>query len=111
MSDIVTCKAVLVPRENSGRFTDEFPDRLCMVIEEKDSGWRNIPVYKKGRMKPETPAWEYEERDGRLHLTPSLFCTDSGFHTASQWDVAFSVCPKDGDGFDHFFTVNPDIKP
>lgn len=109
MSDIVHCIASLKTRESQGRFGDEHCDYLCMYIPEKDTGWRNIPVYKKGRPKPERVAWEYEERDGRLYLTPSLFCTDSQFHTSFAWDVAFSVCPDDRNGIEHVLALNPGI--
>lgn len=111
MSDIVTCKCVLVTRESVGRFTDEYADRLCMRIDQKDSGFRDIPCYKKGRPKPETPGWEYEIRDGRVHLTPSLNCTDSGFHTDYAWSVAYEECPQGVDWMTHFFAINPDLKP
>lgn len=107
MSDIVTCKAVLSRSVDPTR-----PDYLHLVTAPND--YRAIPCKPKGRQlaaKYGRPSWQYEERGGRLHITPSLLCTNSGFHTAGNWDVAFAECPEDRRPHDFFFELNPELAP
>lgn len=57
------------------------------------------------------PEWEYDEgQDGRLHMTPSLLCLDTRFHTAYNWDVAYTVKPEDRCQHELFYELNPDIE-
>jgi len=109
MSDIVTCKAVLVRSVDPTRC-----DHLHLISRGEDH--HTIPCKPKGRrLEVESPRghgpWEYEERGERLHLTPSLLCVNSGFHTAFNWDVAFAECPADRRPYDFFFELNPELRP
>ena len=98
MGDIVTCTAILAKSKDSTK-----PDRLWVscptpeylrILNCRPSG---TPV------RGERP--EYEERDGRLHLQPSLLCSDTGFHTEYNWSVAYAQ--PESDQYDRFFELNP----
>lgn len=104
MGDLVECKCVL------RKVAPEGADRLYLAVP-PDLHLRIIPCRPKGTPKRGNGAeWEYEEKDGRLHLTPSLRCLDTGFHTDYNWHCAYEVCAE-GDGYDRFYEFNPELKP
>jgi len=103
MDDIVFCKCALSKSVDPTR-----PDYLGLKA---DDQYVCIPCKPKGRIMEtdnEKP-WEYEERDGRLFLTPSLLVKGSGsdFHTSKLWNVAYEVCPDGVDCYNHFKAINP----
>lgn len=103
MSDTVTCTAVL------SRNSDTKHGSLFLACS-PDWKMRIIPVVPLGQRVPDVkPQWEYEERGGRLHLFPSLLCTDTGFHTGYNWDCAF-VETSDGGAYERFWKENPTIR-
>ena len=103
MSDKVTCKAVLVVA-NSANASDYIYLECA-----PDFKLRVIPCRPKGQEKrTEGPEWEYTVEGDRLHVTPSLLCMDTQFHTAYNWDVAFEQCPQETSGYEHFYTLNPE---
>jgi len=92
MGDVITTKAVLAKSVDSSRldylylFTPRDIDRRCPF---------GIACEPKGETRERMgtrQVWQYEERDGRLHVTPSLLCTDNGFHTDFNWSVDYVVC-------------------
>ena len=102
MSDIVTCKAVLRKSSKPG-----VADELFLFA----TGIRIISCHPKGTpASGYRPEWEYEERDGRLYITPSLLCRDTNFHTAFNWDVAYELCPEGDSHYELFYELNPDLK-
>ena len=104
MGDLVKCKAVLSKMSQGA-------DLLFLAIP-PDFRPRIIPCRPKGTPQREgRPEWEYEERDARLHLTPSLMATDTGFHTDFNWSCDYVLCPNNGGRYEHFYAVNPGIKP
>lgn len=98
MGDLVTCIAVLHKGES-----------LYLVCS-PDFHLRILPCRIKGEAKIKIPEWEYEERGGRLHLTPSLLCLDTKFHTDYNWDCAFARCPEDQGAYEYFYSLNPNLK-
>jgi hypothetical protein len=102
MGDEVTCKCVL------GRYTTG--GEYLMLVCSPDFHFRIIPLRPKGDGRTQTPEWEYEERDGRLHLTPSLLCTDTGFHTGYNWSADFERAADGVDCMERFYELNPDIR-
>ena len=104
MGDVVTCKAVLKKAVDPTR-----PDFLFLSPAHQD--YRDLPCHEKGKPKGGTPEWEYEIRGDRLHITPSMHCTDTGFHTDFHWSVAFELKPEGVDAMTHFFAINPDRTP
>ena len=103
MGDVVTCKCVLDKNVDSTR-----EDYLAFLI---GKDWHYVPCHAKGTPKRQTPGWEYEERGDHLHLEPSLLDLHTGFHTDYHWNVAYEVKPGGVNAFDHFFAVNPGLKP
>ena len=107
MGDVITCTAVLV-RSNSPEPADRCDLLYLDCFDGK--GLRVIPCSPAGAdgdKVTDRPLWRYEERDGRLHLTPSLHATDSGFHTDYHWSCAFEQCPQEVGGYQHFKSINP----
>jgi hypothetical protein len=109
MGDLITLQCVLKKSVDPSR-----PDRLAVGTKqtEHDNGYREISCKPKGSTMvskdyDEKHIWEYEEKDGRLHLTPSLLCTITGFHTDFYWDVAFVLCPPEGDVMLLFMALHP----
>lgn len=102
MSDIVTCKAIL-HRDTNGIGT-------LWLASPPDWGLYTIPVRPKGTPKadPQRAGWEYEIKDGRLHLQPSLLCLDTKFHTAYNWECDFVEANSESQ-FDRFYLENPTI--
>lgn len=102
MGDLVTCRCVL-NTHNNGK------EALYLAVR-PDFGLRIIPVRPKGTPKTEWRSeWEYEEKDGRLHLTPSLLCTDTQFHTDYNWSCDFERLTANS-GYEKFIELNPEIK-
>lgn len=110
MGDIITCVCVLKKSKDRSR-----PDHLALGTKasEDDSGYREIPCRPRGaKVDNEGKAiWDYEEKDGRLHLTPSLLCLMTGFHTDYHWSVAYEVCPDHLDQMYRFTEINPEYDP
>jgi len=112
MGDVIRCKVVLV------RGGYEAPggkcDALAFVLP-RPSGrndWHWIACHEKGKATAIThPEWECEVRGKRLHLTPSLLDTITGFHTAFNWDVEFVVKPEGVGAHEYFFAINPEVTP
>lgn len=105
MGDIVHCRCVL--KLNVDRTRD---DSLFLCVP-PDWKARIIPCRPKGQTRRTNgPEWEYEEKDGRLHLTPSLLCTDTKFHTDFNWNVEYEICPANTSFYDHFYAINPGIE-
>jgi hypothetical protein len=102
MGDIVTCSCVL-NTHNNGK------ESLYLAVR-PDFGLRIISLRKKGEPKQEErrPEWEYEEKDGKLHLTPSLHCTDTGFHTDYNWSCDYERLTANS-GYEKFIEMNPGI--
>ena len=101
MGDIVTCKGLLVKSPDPSR-----PGQLWVACPKPDD-IRMLPVRPLGEaQKGERPEWQYSERGGRLHIQPSLLCTDSGFHTDFNWDIAYEVLPPGKDPYDYFHEIN-----
>ncbi|GEM_PF-6155305 len=112
MSDVITVCCVLA----RGKF--EHPAGTCDALAfvnpaQKGKPWHWIACHKKGTPELPTswPQWEYEVRENRLHLTPSLLDKSDNFHTAFNWDVSFAECPEHRDPFDFFLEMNPEVKP
>lgn len=108
MGDIITCKCVLVlpPAHEPQR-----AGRLYLVAAD-GKGLRIISAAPAGgdaTYPGDSPIWRYEIRDGRMHLTPSLLCTDSGFHTDYNWSCDFETCPPEVSGYDRFKALNPGV--
>lgn len=103
MGDLVACKAVLVRNVDRSR-----GDHLYLAVP-PDNHLRIIPCAPKG-LKTDERQWEYEEIDGRLHLTPSLLATDTGFHTDYNWSCDF-VSIDDDSGYRKFFELNETLRP
>lgn len=104
MGDVITRKCVLDLAADRTR-----SDYLAIILSPDGySDFRYIPCRPKGepRKAGGAPEWEYEIRDGRLHLTPSLLCTDTGFHTDFNWSVAFELRPEGIDAFAHCQAIN-----
>jgi hypothetical protein len=101
MADTVDCKCVLkIGREGAD---------LLYLVAKPDFNLRILPCRPKGQTQREKrPEWEYEEKDGRLHVTPSLLATDTGFHTAFNWSCDYVACPDGVGGYDHFYSINPE---
>lgn len=89
------------------------PGRITFFFRRPQGDYRDIPCRPKGlpRRAGGAPEWEYEERDGRLFLTPSLHCTDTGFHTAFDWSVEYEILPAGIGVMDHLFAINPGMQP
>lgn len=107
MGDAFTCKASLMKSVDPTR-----PDYLFLSPKHRD--YRNIPCKPKGRIiaaEFDKSLWTYEERDGKLFISPSLLCCDTGFHTDYNWSVEFEICPPGTDSMTHFFQINPDREP
>jgi hypothetical protein len=103
MGDVVKCRAAL-----SRATDDRRADHLFLVL--PDLRPRILACRPKGTpQREERPEWEYEERDGQLHLTPSLLATDTGFHTDYHWSCAFDLCPDGVGMYEHFYAINQDI--
>lgn len=107
MGDLVTCKCVLVKRDSG--------DTLYLVVP-PCFNLRMIPCVTKGSkngdcdsLPASRPAWEYEEKDGKLHLAPSLLATDTGFHTDYNWSCDYEVCPEGSEGYEYFNSLNPGL--
>ena len=103
MGDVVTGKCVLEKNVDPAR-----EDYLAFLI---GKDWHYLPCYARGKPKLGTPSWEYEEREGRLYLTPSLLDTVTKFHTDYAWNVAYEVKPAGVNAFDFFFQINPELSP
>ena len=104
MGDLVSCKSVLAKNVDPSR-----EDYLYLCVP-PDWRMRIIPCRPKGEPRRTTSAeWEYEEKDGRLHLTPSLLCTDTQFHTEYHWQTDYEVKPDGVGGYDRFYAINPNI--
>lgn len=107
MSDIVSTNAVLKKSADRSR-----PDILALSPDPNFLDWRNIPCAPLGTPKPEgySAFWHYEELPGgKLRVTPSLHCLDTGFHTDGVWEVAYFICPDDTKAYDFFLLKNPSI--
>lgn len=101
MSDIITCKAVLVKEIDHHR-----PDLLYIATSDKHL--RILHCRPSGSpLRGEHPEWEYEERGGKLFVHPSLLCPMSGFHTAYNWECDYELGDYYADGYRRFFQLNP----
>lgn len=104
MSDQVTCVCVLTRSVDPTRSS-----HLTLMC--NDLAMRTLTCRLVGQPRGTGgPEWEYEERGGKLHIHPSLLCSDTGFHTAYNWVCDYVVRPDGVDSADHFFAVNPSIK-
>lgn len=115
MSDVITSTVVLV-KGGYEHLRGPNSDALAFVLPRPGgkNDWHWIACYERGTPKPECerqPAWEYEVRGNRLHLTPSLLDRSTGFHTAFDWNVAFREKPEGVGAHEFFFQLNPDLKP
>lgn len=112
MPDVISTKASLwIP-------ADPVKSSRLLVSFGGWNGLAGIPIKRKGQTvidDPESNCWEYEERAGRLHITPSLLTEQREgrpqFHTAFAWDVAFERCPAHEIHYEHFMQLNPDCRP
>lgn len=104
MNNVVTCVAVLALAVDRSR-----ADSIYLAVP-PDWHLRVLPCRPKGQpRKGDGPEWEYEEKDGRLHLTPSMLATDTQFHTDYHWSCAYIVKPEGVEGYDFFYSQNPTI--
>ena len=99
MSDTVTSICVL-NRSKEGEI---------LILALTDGTVTHIAVHEAGGdPKSRDPEWTYEEKDGKLHLSPSLLCEGHNFHTAANWIVVFER--HDGDNpWDKFYRLNPHL--
>lgn len=102
MGDLVTCKTVLKRSPD-----DHLSDRLYLAVP-PDNELLAIPCWPKGT--PQRGPLEYEETDGRLQVTPSVFASDTGFHTDNPWSCDYELCPPHVQAYDHFYALNPHLK-
>lgn len=102
MSDEVTCTAVLKRSVDPTRMDSLYlacpPDWKLRILDCRPKGLPRV-----GR-----PEWQYEKRDGKLHLTPSLHCVDTGFHTAGAWSCAYVEVKKLA--YEKFLKLNPQAR-
>lgn len=108
MGDVVTGKCVIGRVEAySGEWKSE-----CLLFRVRGE-FHLIYMRPKGTPVNEgagRPQWEYEERDGRLHLQPSLLVTagpNKGFHTDYNWNVDFVRPRKRQNPHKLFHKLNP----
>lgn len=114
MGDLITATCVLKRGGFEGpRATADCLSFVLLREARQNPDWHAIACHAKGTPEPDCghPVWQYEVRDGRLHLTPSLLDQSTGFHTDYHWSVAFAECPDGRDPFTVFFELNPGMSP
>lgn len=105
MGDVITYTAVL--RKN---IDPTQPDYLFFSTNGED--YRNIMCKPKDRFIEDenkngrNDPWEYEEKEDVLHLSPSLLCLDTHFHTDYNWQIKYVICPAEEDQFTYYLTIN-----
>lgn len=104
MGDLVQCKAVL------SKSPEKSANDLLYLAVPPDYRARILPCRPKGepRRTEGRPEWEYEERDGKLHVRPSMLATDTNFHTDYDWVCDYEVRPEGVGMSEHFEAINPD---
>lgn len=106
MGDVIPYKAVLKKSADHTR-----PDTLYVAT--KNGDWRSIPCRsnpKPGLSPIDGRNWSHRIIGNRIHMAPSLLCTDTLFHTDYNWSVEFEELPPGREPVEFFGAINPDWK-